>query len=330
MNFSSDHSNFAYVLKTNLDYFLSTYVSKLVVLTTSLGEIVIEPSKFEFLHLVGGHYYPQNPWSQSALSFVKAVERIDHKNEKSYEEIGLKNVIEEINNGRPKQKTQYAYDRTMYFQPALRCLSQRISDNLYIYYRIQSQSNINADYLYLSLHSENDDSQATLPVYLGLLGKREGAYFIIHTLLVDRAHSLERRNFSSVKVTRVRFLPNNEATKEILKTHKLVTSNYQARTQRQQRQQQAPQSKKKSTPTLPKAGSKAFLSYLNDVLKTTYGKKYSVKHGSTGASSCRLLLNGKKTGIDVSPPEELKTPEEIAKYLMELYEQANAKTPKSK
>ena len=94
-------------------------------------------------------------------------------------------MIEEINKGYPRQKTQYAYDRTLYFQPALRCLSQRTSENLYIYYRIQSQSNINADYLYLSLHSENDNSTATLPVYLGLIGKREGPYFIIHTLLVD-------------------------------------------------------------------------------------------------------------------------------------------------
>lgn len=325
MNFSSDHSHFAYILKTNLDYFLSTYVSQLVVLTTSLGEIVIEPSIYEFLHLVGGHYYPKNLWSQNASSFVEAVEKINHEDEKSYEKIGLKNVIEEINNGRPRQKTQYAYDRTIYFKPALRCLAQRTPDNLYIYYRIQSQSNINADYLYLSLHSENDNSQATLPVYLGLLGKREGVYFIIHTLLVDRAHSLERRNFSSVKVTKVRFLSNNEVTKESLKTHRLVTSNYQAR-----RQSQEQQSKKKSVSTFPKAGSKAFLSYLNEALKTTYGRKYSIRRGSTGASSCRLMLNGKKTGIDVSPPKELKSPEEIVKYLMELYEQANAKTPESK
>ena len=237
-------------------------------------------------------------------------------------------MIEEINKGYPRQKTQYAYDRTLYFQPALRCLSQRTSDNLYIYYRIQSQSNINADYLYLSLHSENDNSTATLPVYLGLIGKREGPYFIIHTLLVDRAHSLEKRNFSSVKVTKVRFLPNNEATKEDLKTKKLVMSNYQARRQRQTQQNQ--KSKKKSALNFPKVSSKTFLSYLNESLKMTYGNKYSAERGSTGASSFRLLLNGTKTGVDVSPPKELKRPEEIVKYLMELYEQANAKTPESK
>lgn len=83
MHFSSDHSHFAYVLKTNLDYFLSTYISKLVVLTTSLGEIVIEPSIYEFLHLVGGHYYPQNPWRQNAFSFVEAVEELIMKMRKA-------------------------------------------------------------------------------------------------------------------------------------------------------------------------------------------------------------------------------------------------------
>lgn len=328
MRFSSDHSNFAYVLKNNLGYFLSTYVSKLIVLTTSLGEIVVEPSVYEFSHLVGGHYYPQNPWKQSAISFVKAVENIDHEDEESYERIGLKNVIEEINKGDPTRETQYAYDRTMYFQPALRSLSQRTSDTLFLHYRIQSQSNINADYLYLSFHSESDNSKATLPVYLGLLGKQESPYFVLHTILVDRTGSIEKRNFSSVKVTRVRFLPNNKATKERLNTQMLVTSNYQA--SQRKSDQLSQKTKKKSVLTLPKVGSKTFLSYLNDALRTTHGNKYSAKRGSTGASSFRLLLNGKKTGIDVSPPKELRRPEEIAQYLMGLYEQANTKTPESK
>ncbi len=311
MKFSSDHSYFAYVLKTNLDYYLSTYISKLVVLTTSQGEIVIEPSKFEFLHLVGGHYYPQNRWGQSALKFFHAVEEIDHKEEKTYDEIGLKNVMAEINESSSTQEIRYGYDRTIYFQPVLRSFMQCEPKHLFIYYRNQSHSNLRADYLYL----HNEEEENNLPVYLGLLGKRERPYFIMHTIRVDRERSIQHRNFSKVKVSRLRFLPNNQKTRDRLEQENLVVSHAYQRTQTHTAQKNS--SRPKKTKDLPKMSSDIFLKHLNQVLKTI-DSKYSAATGSQGKASFCLKVNNKKTSVEIRPSKTLKA-EDIAHYLVETY-----------
>lgn len=312
MEFSSDHSHLAYILRTNLEYYLSTYVSKLVVLTTSKGEIVIEPSQLEFLHLVGGHHHAQNRWKDSAKGFVRAVRNIDHEDETSYEDIGLKEIIEQVNSDSPLYQAQLVFDRTIYFQPLLRSFMQCEPKDLFIYYKIQNQSNLNADYLYLH-HAE----EKTLPVYLGLKGKEETPHFIMNTILVDRDHTIYGRNFSKVKVSRLRFLPNNPKTREKLAQGNMVES--RAYLSKKRREENQILLEELALDDRPKITSEEFLIRLNHALKAI-DVKYSAKRGSKGQASFRLLVNKKKTNIDVRPPKTLK-PIEVARYLVGLYEQ---------
>ena len=311
MEFSSDHSHFAYILRTNLEYYLSTYVSKLVVLTTSKGEIVIEPSELEFLHLVGAHHHHQNRWKDSAKGFVRAVRNIDHEDETSYEDIGLKEIIEQVNSDSPQHYAQHVFDRILYFQPLLRSFMQCEPKDLFIYYKVKNQSNLDADYLYL-----HHEEEGTLPIYLGLKGKKEDPHFIMHTIVVDRYGTIYNRNFSKVKVSRLRFLPNNLKTQEKLAQGTIVESRAYLS---QRRAEDKALLKELGLSDIPKITSQEFLSRLNHALRVI-DVKYSAQRGSKGQASFRLLVNKKKTNVDVRPPKTLK-PIEIAQYLVALYEQ---------
>ncbi len=307
--FSSHHSEFAYTLKANLEYYLNNLVSQLIVLTTKKGEIIIEPSPLEFLHMIGGHYYPHNRWKNSALGFIQAIQRLDHKDEESYAFIGLKEVVEKAQEDNPDIQFQHAYDRTMYFQEALKAFLQCDPQHIYIYYQPPGESELRADYLYLHIEGSG------LPIYVGLLGKRESPFFIIHTLLIDRRGKFQHCNFQKVKVSRMRIFPNDLETKESLADKMFLSLHYR---KAQKHEQKKALGKEKAS--VLSVTSKDFERQLNRIVQSM-DSSYSIKRGSKGKSSFRLLYKNKETAVDERIPKELRDPQAVAEYLVQLYQE---------
>lgn len=329
---------FILTLKQNLDYYSSVITSKIFILTTAMGDIIITPSIYEFCHLQGGASFPRCN-NIKALEFVEAVKLLHHEDEKTYEFLNIPKLLEEVQKEKTNFPMRTAYLKVLYLQKALDSfVHPKEKRRFYIFAQNESKEDFNTDYLYLYNGDDN------FPIYLGIIGKRENPNFVFNSLYIDSNLSFKKRGFVALKVHDIQMVDYTSANLENAMNGKVFISKHyleekkkkEKKNSKAKNQNNKEKNKSTSQELTWSITSDRFYKELTREVRAI-DRRFSVKYGSSTKSSFKLLYDNKKTPINLKIPEDLKTPTQVAKFLTDQYyerqqgdQKRNSKNQKNK
>lgn len=272
------------LLKQNLDFFEKELLPYYIILHTANGSLVIETKETNLKHLLGVGY------AELPLRNIKSSIFFEELKKDNYNLFDLIDY-ERYESDKLKNEEEMIYNKNFFFIEIFKNLIS--SPNIYLYRKPNNNYDFKTDYLHFKLNDE-------CGLYIGIIGHDDNHYHSFNSIIAERKKPEKYLTGSRISVTKIERVPKESFDPS--NYNFLKSKHYQIK-----------------SPTITKEKPRNMKQLKDKINQILLKSDIKITVGMYGKNTIQIFKNGKQIETNAKIPSEMKSVQEISKYIIDNY-----------